>query len=209
MKTSVASFFGIILAFPASGVEAPPAGTVVMREVATHEQIVEAARKAKIENPLPEFKPVEGADPTVANRPQSLIARSEFISYGGMTSLVPKRAVLHVPKEMVERLGMKDGHEIGSWLDFLNANRGWIRTVPVTRVQAEGREAMPEATLKSFAKEKRLVIATYQDGPISIMPLKVPPPAVETPGAPGAPARPASPAAATTASAPTINVATP
>jgi hypothetical protein len=152
---------------------------------------------------------VEGADPTVANRPQSLIARSEFISYGGMTSLVPKRAVLHVPKEMAERLGMKEGHEIGSWLDFLNANRGWIRTVPVTRVQAEGREAMPEATLKSFAKEKRLVIATYQDGPISIMPLKVPPPAVETPGAPGAPTSPASPAAAASASAPIINVATP
>jgi hypothetical protein len=68
---------------------------------------------------------------------------------------------------------------------------------------------MPEATLKSFAKEKRLVIATYQDGPISIMPLKVPPPAVETPGAPGAPTSPASPAAAASASAPIINVATP
>jgi hypothetical protein len=35
---------------------------------------------------------------------------------------------------------------------------------------------MPEATLKSFQKEQRLVVATYQDGPISVLPLKVPEP---------------------------------
>lgn len=213
MKTPVASFFAVVLAFPATGAEEPPAKTVIMREVVTHDQIVEAARKAKEENPMPVFKPVEGADPTVKNRPQSLIARSEFISYRGMTSLVPKRSVLHVPKAMADRLGMKEGHQIGSWLDFLNANRGWIRTVAVTRVQAEGREPMPEATLKSFEKETRLVVATYQEGPISIMPLKVPPPAsdAKTPGAPGTPASASnSPATATaTVPVPTINVATP
>ena len=159
---------------------------------------------------MPVFKPVEGADPTVKNRPQSLIARSEFISFRGMTSLVPKRAVLHVPKDMAERLGMKEGHQIGSWTDFLNANRAWIRTVPVTRVQAEGREPMPEATLKSFEKETRLVIATYQEGPISIMPLKVPPaPDAKAPGAPGTPASASPATASATAPVPTINVATP
>lgn len=106
--------------------------------------------------------------------------------------------MLHVPKSLAGRLGMQEGSQIGSWTEFLNANRGWIRTVAVTRVQAEGNEPMPEAVLKSFVKEQRVVIATYQEGPISVLPLKVP----ETPvaGEPGA--RIAAPAQA-------INVATP
>jgi hypothetical protein len=173
-----------------------------MRDVATHDQIVEAARKAREENPMPVFKPAEGADPTVITRPQSLIARSDILSFQGRSTLVPKRAVIHLPKGMTDRLGMKEGHQIGSWLDFLNANRGWIRTVPVTRVQAEGREPLSEDTIKSFEKEKRLVVATYQDGPISVMPLKVPPPAPAEPGATPTPAAPAQTAS-------TANAATP
>lgn len=212
MKPPVASFLAIILAFPALCAEAPPAGTVVMREIVTHDQIVEAARKAKEDNPLPVFTPVEGADPTVVNRPQGLLERSDILCYLGKMTLVPKRAIIHAPKDVADRVGMKEGCEIGSWLDFLNANRGWIRTVPVTRAQAEGREPMSEDTIKSFAKEKRLVVATYQDGPISVMPLKVPPPAPGAPGAAGSAgtpaAAPASPASAA-APAPTINVATP
>jgi hypothetical protein len=93
---------------------------------------------------------------------------------------------------------MQEGSRIGSWTDFLNANRAWIRTVPVTRIQAEGNDPMPEGVLKSFLKEQRVVIATYQEGPISVLPLKVP----ETPVAGGPDANAAAPAQA-------INVATP
>jgi hypothetical protein len=199
MKISVASILAVLTALPGTGAEVPPSKIAAMRDVVTHDQIVEAARKAREENPMPVFKPVEGADPTVITRPQSLIARSEILSFQGKSTLVPKRAVIHIPKEMSDRLGMKDGYQIGSWLDFLNANRAWIRTVPVTRVQAEGREPMPEETIKSFEKEKRLVVATYQDGPISVMPLKVPPPVEPgVPGAPTAPGAPATPVPATT-----------
>jgi hypothetical protein len=215
MKTPVASLFAIVLAFPAAGEEGLPAGNVVMRDIVTHDQIVEAARKAKEDSPMPVFTPVEGADPTVANRPKSLLERSDILCYLGKMTLVPKRAIIHAPKEVSDRLGLKEGCELGSWLDFLNANRGWIRTVPVTRAQAEGREPMSEDTIKSFKKEKRLVIATYQDGPISVMPLKIPPPAATAPAVPAVPGTPAAATAAANspatapATAPTINVATP
>jgi hypothetical protein len=198
MKISVASILAVTLVLPAVAAETPPPPTPVMRDVATHDQIVEAARKAREENPMPVFKPAEGADPTVITRPQSLIARSDILSFQGRSTLVPKRALIHVPKGMADRLGMKDGHQIGSWLDFLNANRGWIRTVPVTRVQAEGREPLSEDTIKSFEKEKRLVVATYQDGPISVMPLKVPPPPPADPSGNPAPVPTASTATAAT-----------
>lgn len=170
---------------------AEPPVLVKMRDVVTHDDIVETARKAKEEAPPPAFKPATGEDPSVANKLGDLISRSDIICYRGQATLVPKRAVLHVPKAMADRLGMKEDARIGSWTEFLNANRAWIRTVPVTRIQAEGNHPMSEETIKSFEKEQRLVIATYQEGPISVLPLKVPEPAPE----PGAPANPANPTA--------------
>jgi hypothetical protein len=162
--------------------------------VVTHDDIVETARKAKEEAPPPVFKPATGEDPSVANKLGDLISRSDIICYRGQATLVPKRAVLHVPKAMSDRMGMKEGARIGSWTEFLNANRAWIRTVAVSRIQAEGNDPMSEETIKSFDKEQRLVIATYQEGPISVLPLKVPDPAPE-PGAPASPVAPAGPSA--------------
>lgn len=170
---------------------AEPVRRVVMREAPSHDEIVEFARKAKEETPAPVFTPAEGPDPSVANKLGDLIARSDVLCFQGRATLVPKRAVLHVPKSLAGRLGMQEGSQLGSWTEFLNLNRGWIRTVAVTRVQAEGNDPMPAAVLESFAKEQRVVIATYQEGPISVLPLKVP----ETPVA-GTPAQ-------------AINVATP
>jgi hypothetical protein len=169
---------------PAAFAELPVKSTR-MRDVVTHEQIVEAARKAQEEAPPPVFTPLAGKDPSVANKPGDLLSRSDILCFQGRATLVPKRAVLHVPKELSDRLKMQEGAQISSWTDFLNSNRAWIRTVAVTRVQAEGNHPMPEETLKSFEKEKRLVVATYQEGPISVLPLKVADPAA-VPGSPAA-----------------------
>lgn len=185
----VATGIGCLL--PASA-QTPGPAKVRMREVVTHDEIVETARKAKEAAPPSTFKPATGADPSVANKLGDLISRSDIICFRGQATLVPKRAVLHVPKAMSDRVGMKEGSTIGSWTEFLNANRAWIRTVPVSRIQAEGNDPMPEDTIKSFEKEQRLVIAVYQEGPISVLPLKVPEPAPE-PGATAAPVK--SPAA--------------
>ena len=220
MKATVARLLVFSVLFPVLEAETPPPPRPVMRDVMTHDAIVEAARKAREANPMPVFKPVEGADPTVATRPQGLLSRSDILCFQGRATLVPKRSLIHVPAEMKDRLGMKEGHQIGSWIEFLNANRAWIRTVPVTRVQAEGREPIAKETLDSFEKEKRLVIATYQDGPISVLPLQPPPPAPgQTGPASGTPAAttpagtPPAPAAAASSSAPvpstTANVAKP
>jgi hypothetical protein len=74
---------------------------------------------------------------------------------------------------------MKEGAQFATFMDFLVDNRAWIVTTPVTRRQAEGKEPLSEAVIKSFAKETRIVIATLENGPISVLPPKV----VETPTA--------------------------
>ena len=51
---------------------------------------------------------------------------------------------------------------------------GWITTVEVSRVQAEGNLALADETAKRIQKSASLIVATYQGGPISVLPLKVP-----------------------------------
>ncbi|MCW1886611.1 hypothetical protein OKA04_17870 [Luteolibacter flavescens] len=164
---------GVLLATASAAEPAEETRRVPMRDVVTHDQIVEAARLAREDNPPPVFKPLEGEDPSVVNRPKDLLSRSEIFSYRGKASLVPKRAVLHFPKELSDRKGIKEESQFLAWIDFYAANRAWIRTVEVTRAQAEGKQTLDEGVLKSFEKERRLVIATYQEGPISVIPAQV------------------------------------
>jgi len=177
----------------ASAQTAPTPARQPMTDVVTHDDIVEAARVAKEKTPPPVFKPLEGEDPSVVNRPKDLLSRSDIFSYLGQATLVPKRAVLHFPKELESRGGFQENAKFVPWIDFYAANRAWIRTVNVSRAQAMGQEPMDEATVNSFAKEKRLVVATYQEGPISVNRYEPP-----------APANAAVPGKAHAASTPTV-----
>lgn len=159
---------------PAGAQEARP--KPVFRNAATHESIVEANRKAAEENKdQPElFKPVDPAQ-QAEQKPEkrSLLASSEIFCHGGKATLVPKGAVIHLPKNLSDRLVMGEGAKFVTFTDFMAENRSWITTSPVTRRQAEGKEPLPESLLKSFAKETRIVVATLQEGPISVLPPKV------------------------------------
>ena len=182
MKTSTAILALTLLAAASAGAQNAPA-RLKMRDAATHDQIVEIARKAAAEKTEPVFQPVEGKDPSIANRPGDLISRSDILCYGGVATLVPKRAILHIQKNMAGRIGMQDGAKIVNWREFHASNRAWITTANVSRTQAEGNEPMSEATVKSFAKESRIVVAVYHEGPISVLPLKVPEVSEEAPTA--------------------------
>ncbi len=150
----------------------------VMRDAATHEQLSEVLRVAINKGPLAELKPATGADPTKVNIPENIVDSSDFLSFAGRATLVPKKAILHVPANMADRVKHQPGSQIQTWAEFYAMNRAWVTTVEVSRVQAEGNQPLPEDTLERIAKSSALVVATYQGGPISVLPLKVPAPAV-------------------------------
>jgi hypothetical protein len=160
----------LLLASPAM------AQQVAMRDVATHDQLSEKLRVANNKGPLSEYKPVEGADPTKA-KPEDFISRSDFMSFSGKATIVPKRAILHIPAAMADRIKLQPGSKIQTWPDFYAMNRGWITTVEVTRAQAEGNQPLTEDLIKRIQKSTTVVVATFQSGPISVLPLKVPEPA--------------------------------
>ena len=151
-----------------------PARQGEMRDAPTHEQLALIYRKAAQEDPMRKMQPAKGVDPSVTNQPKDLISRSDIICYNGTATLVPKRAILNLPAAMQSRLKFLPGSRLMSWSDFYALNRGWISTVEVSRLQAEGNEAFKEEISTRIGKSSNLVVATYLGGPISVLPLKIP-----------------------------------
>ncbi len=145
-----------------------------MRDAATHEQLALVFRSASQNDPARKFAPTKGPDPSTARPVKDLISESDIVCYNGMATLVPKRAILQIPKNMADRLKYIPGAKLLSWSDFYALNRGWITTVEVSRVQAEGNVPIAEDTQKQMSKSANLIVATFQAGPISVLPLKVP-----------------------------------
>jgi hypothetical protein len=163
---------------------APP----VMRDAATHDELSTALRVAMNSDPLVQQKPAPGPDPSKLNMPKGIISQSDFLSFAGRATLVPKRAILHIPPNFADRVKLQPGSRIQTWSEFHAMNQAWITTVEVTRVQAGGHEALAEELTQRIGKSTKLVVAVYQGGPISVLPLKVPVTAEGTEGA--APATP-------------------
>ena len=169
ISTTCLSIVGIaVLTGSSLAVESVPA----MRDAATHDQLSQKLRVANNQSPLVKFTPAEGPDPSTADQPGDLMGGSDFLSFGGRATIVPKHAILNIPAGLADRIKLQPGSTVQTWADFFAANRGWITTVEVSRVQAEGNQALAEELSKRIGKSSSVVVATYQGGPISVLPLK-------------------------------------
>lgn len=143
------------------------------RDAATHESLLPLFKKAQQSPPASKFTPSEGEDPTVTNRPSNLIERSDVISFNGHTTLIPKHAIIQTPANYKDRINNHvPGNRIVTWGGFYPVNRGWITTVEVSRLQAEGKEPISPEIVEMYSKSRNLVVATFKGGPISVLPPK-------------------------------------
>lgn len=173
LSTAIAALFSGLV--PVAAQSQDGNRNLEMREVPTHEQLSNALREAQAMNPLNNFKAVEGEDQTEVYRPESLLATSDIISFNGLTTLVPKRAILALPESFKNRIGSHiEGNRVVQFQEFLHANRGWVMAVEVTRAQAQGREQLSESVMERVGKSTSLMVATFQGGPISVLPLRDP-----------------------------------
>lgn len=148
-------------------------GAPVMRDAVTHEDLTVLYRKAMNEDPMLKQAPAKGPDPSRVSPPPSLLGNSDILCFNGAVTIVPKRAILQIPKGMDTRMAYQPGAKLQSWGEFYALNRGWITTVEVSRAESEGKEPIAEKTQKIMLKSGNLIVATYQSGPISVLPLKV------------------------------------
>lgn len=163
----------ILLAIPtlASG-QTPDQPQPRYRDVVTHERLARALKMSEQADPMKKLTQATGDDPSKVNQPKNLLEQSDIICFGGLATLVPKRAILASPANQKDKLALQPGVRIVGWSDFYAANRGWITTVEVSRIQAEGREPIKEETQESISKSRNLIVATYMGGPISVLPPK-------------------------------------
>lgn len=164
---------GILTGILAGALHGQQQAKVAFRDAATNEQLTEKYRKVSLVNPMKHLPAAEGADPSVENRIGNLLENSDILSFNGLTTLVPKNALVLVPAKFK---GTVNNHQAGSkivsWLDFYSQNRGWISTVEVTFAQARGQEPVDPEILANLGKSGNLVVAVLKSGPISVMPPK-------------------------------------
>jgi hypothetical protein len=177
MKSATISYaiLGVGLLAPLATAQQPQRGKTKLevRDAATQEDLAKKLLHVQANNPLANCKVDGGQDPTKQNRPVNIIEDSDIISFNGLTTLVPKRAILVIPDSVRNRIGKHvPGHRMVTWKEFHTANRGWISTVEVSRKQAEGQQDLPEAVTKRMTRSTNLMVATYQNGPISVLPPK-------------------------------------
>jgi hypothetical protein len=143
------------------------------RDAATNETLSAKFREASKTNPMSKFPETKGEDPTVKNKVGNLLENSEFITFNGYTTLVPKNAIIVIPEKYKNRINNhKQGSKVVSWIDFYSQNRGWISTIEVNFAQAKGEKPVSEKQLETLNKSGNLIVAVLKNGPISVLPLK-------------------------------------
>ena len=138
-----------------------------MRDATTHEQMAAARTKAQAGDSLRQLPEVSGNDPSKENQPQDIISRSDILCFNGIATLVPKEAILAVPAQFADRIGIKPGAKIVTWAQFYAVNRGWVTTQEISLAQAQGKEPLPDAINERLGKSANVVVTTMQGGPIS------------------------------------------
>jgi hypothetical protein len=162
--------FGIVVQFSQGQTSTRPP----MLVAPTNEQLIVKLKESDQQTqPSKASKLSSAVDPATGNEPQGLIESSEILCYGGVLTLVPKRAVLQIPKNLANRLKEQPNIKIVNWDEFYAANRNWITTVEVNREQAEGKQSLPKDMSLSIVKSGNVVIATCEGNPVSVLPAKV------------------------------------
>ena len=150
-----------------------------MRKAPSNEELLLRLKQSNVQMAtMAKSKPLSSAvDPSVTQPPQDFMSASEILCFNGGLTFVPKRAVLGFPKNLADRLKAKPGSSVQSWPTFYAANRAWITTVEVTKLQAQGRQALSEDDARHITKSgKMVVVATLLGNPVSVNPILIPEP---------------------------------
>jgi len=109
--------------------------------------------------------------PPLQKKKKGLIERSTLLAYNGEWTLLPKKAVLHTPDHLKDKIVTTPGKlKIVKWPTFLRKNHGWIHTHPISKEQATAKEKINEEAIKAYKTIGKMVVATYNGKPISIHP---------------------------------------
>lgn len=168
---------GLAAQTPTAPVMQRPVPRQAVDEAALRQQMAGARRLGD----LLKERQFEAVDPE--RRPQAstrLQDRSIILSDGQSFTLLPPGSILHLPADLRGRVVAKPAGDFLLWPAFLERHAGWLTAQEVPLAMARGDAKIAAQVLAPLATEKRLVVAVYRKGPISI--LEAAPPAAPKAG---------------------------
>lgn len=142
---------------------AQPARDVVSEEALRQQVILAPNLKSQLSS---KARPLTSPAPAIES---SLWKNSIILADGETFTLVPVGAILHLPVELRTRVVAKPQGDFTFWPSFLKRNAAWLAAKEVSLTLSRGNAQEANALLKSLSYDPRLVVATYKEGPITIL----------------------------------------
>ena len=132
--------------------------------------ILESRAESREEVPTPTWSALATkAKPEGRDFEKQFRLRHFYLVSQGLCTRVPRESILHLPERFQDSIRENPEGKQVSWIAFLTANQSWLRRQDVTWQQVLGNVAFAPSTLKGLASDDRLVIATYEGGPVTVL----------------------------------------
>lgn len=92
---------------------------------------------------------------------------SEFISFNGAGTLIPKHAILHVPEKLRANVTSAMTGKFTPWQEFACRYRAVVTTFDVTLDEASGKTPLKPERVEALRKLDRIAVAVLNGSPIS------------------------------------------
>lgn len=129
---------------------------------------------------LAERLKTQGANASAVAAPEEqqprwdLSQHAEFITFNGDSTLVPKKAILHLPEKYAGNVVQAAKGKVISWLDFASKYPALVTPIEVTLENASAQTPVDPALIEAVSKSGRIGVAVLSRSPISVA---TPPPA--------------------------------
>ena len=97
----------------------------------------------------------------------NLDENSEFITFNGSATLVPKHAIIHVPEKLRGHVSSGLNGKFMSWQEFATRYRAITTTFEVTLDEASGKTPLKPERVESLRKLDQIAVAVLNGSPIS------------------------------------------
>ncbi len=108
-----------------------------------------------------------GTEPDGSSKGWDLNANSEFISFNGTATLVPKHAIIHVPEKLRVNVSTGMNGKFMPWQEFATRYRAVVTTFDVTLDEASGKTPLKPERVEALRKLDRIAVAVLNGSPIS------------------------------------------
>jgi hypothetical protein len=99
---------------------------------------------------------------------KSFAETSDFINFNGVSTFVPKGAILHIPGQYRELVTASPGSKLLMWRDFLRQYPAIVGPLEVGLAEASGAKPIEPRLLESAVRSGRIIVAVIRGNPSSI-----------------------------------------